>query len=108
MMKTVTRRAWLAVLVVALVAVASPAAAVESQQPQTCAETAVLLAAQPDATYQFEGCWAWFPIGPCYDVYRDSSGGYWICRLCGSTTNPGPGQCSRISIQTLNTGWWCS
>jgi hypothetical protein len=108
MMKLLTRTACLAALAVLCLAAAAPASALETRQPQTCAATAVPLAAQPDATYAFEGCWAWFPAGPCYDVYRDSSGGYWICRLCGTTTNPGPGQCSRITIQTLNTGWWCS
>jgi hypothetical protein len=56
----------------------------------------------------FEGCWTYWPAGPCRDVYRDAAGQYWICKACGTTGNPSPGKCSRISIQTLNIGYWCS
>jgi len=63
---------------------------------------------QPMAGWVFEGCWAYFSAGPCYDIYRDSSGNYWKCSKCGTTKNPGPGKCSRISQQTLNQGFWCS
>lgn len=56
----------------------------------------------------FEGCWTYFSAGPCYDIYRDSSGNYWKCGKCGKTKNPNPGNCSQISQQTLNSGRWCS
>lgn len=56
----------------------------------------------------FGGCWTYWPARPCRDVYRDAAGQYWICKACGTTGNPGPGKCSRISIQTLNIGYWCS
>lgn len=60
------------------------------------------------ASWVFEGCWTPFPAGSCRDVFRDSQGGYWICRACGTTGNPGPSKCSQISTQTLATGYWCS
>jgi len=65
-------------------------------------------AALAPATYTFEGCWAYFPAGPCYDIYRDGAGTYWICLKCGKTTNPGPSQCKKITLQQLNRGYWCS
>src|SRR3990170_5572946 len=58
--------------------------------------------------YVFEGCWAYFPAGPCYDIYRDAQGIYWICSKCGQTKNPGPKTCRMISQDTLNHGYWCS
>ena len=54
------------------------------------------------------GCWSYFPAGGCRDIYRDPQGDYWICRACGTTTKPGSKTCSRISTQTLATGYWCS
>jgi len=63
---------------------------------------------QPMSNWVFEGCWTQFPAGPCYDIYRDSSGNYWKCGRCGKTKNPNPGSCSQISQQTLNSGSWCS
>jgi hypothetical protein len=56
----------------------------------------------------FEGCWTYWPAGPCEDVFRDSQGNYWLCRACGTTGTPGPTKCSRISPQTLAIGYWCS
>ena len=58
--------------------------------------------------FVFEGCWAYVSGGSCYDVYRDSSGDYWICKTCGTTKNPGKGRCQGISIDRLNRGYWCS
>jgi len=58
--------------------------------------------------FVFEGCWAYFPAGPCYDIYRDSQGDYWICSKCGETKKPGPKTCNPISEQTLARGYWCS
>ncbi len=64
--------------------------------------------ASPTSSWTFEGCWTYWPAGPCRDVYRDAQGGYWICKDCGTTGNPGPGQCSPISSNTLAIGYWCS
>jgi len=58
--------------------------------------------------YVFEGCWAYYAAGPCYDIYRDAQGTYWICKLCGQTKNPGPKVCRIISAETLAHGYWCS
>lgn len=54
--------------------------------------------------WTFEGCFTFFPAGPCRDVFRDSNGVLWICGACGTTQNPGPGKCSRLT----GSGWWCS
>lgn len=62
----------------------------------------------PMSSWTFWGCWSYWAAGPCRDIFRDSSGAYWICAGCGQTQNPGPGKCSQISTQTLNTGYWCS
>jgi len=59
-------------------------------------------------TWTFEGCWTYFPAGPCRDVFRDDQGNYWICKDCGTTGNPTPGKCSQISQATLAHGFWCS
>lgn len=56
----------------------------------------------------FEGCWTYFPQGPCRAIYRDQQNNYFICGLCDYYGNPGSGKCSSISIQTLNIGYWCS
>src|SRR5256885_14887687 len=50
--------------------------------------------ARPVANWTFEGCWQPFLGNPCRDVFRDQQGNYWICRECGSTGHPRPGQCS--------------
>ncbi len=60
------------------------------------------------SSYVFEGCWAYFPAGPCYDIYHDAQGTYWICSKCGLTKNPGPKVCRIISAETLARGYWCS
>lgn len=56
----------------------------------------------------FEGCWSYFPQGPCRAIYRSNSGSYTICGQCDSSGNPGGGRCSPISQNTLNFGYWCS
>lgn len=56
----------------------------------------------------FEGCWAQFAAGPCFDIYRDGSGNYWKCKACGTTGKPSSGKCRPISQATLNSGYWCS
>jgi len=60
------------------------------------------------ANWIFEGCFAFFAAGPCYDVFRDSSGNYWICSKCGETNNPGPGKCRQLTAYELSHGFWCS
>jgi hypothetical protein len=54
----------------------------------------------------FEGCWNPFPSGTCYDVFRDSTGAYWRCKACGTTTNPSSKTCFRVN--PYSTGYWCS
>lgn len=56
----------------------------------------------------FQGCWSYFPSGPCRAIYQDSEGDYYICGNCDSSGNPGSGGCSPISPQTLQIGYWCS
>jgi hypothetical protein len=75
---------------------------------RTSVEVAVAANASTVQGWVFEGCFTYFPSGPCRDVYRDSQGNYWICRACGTTGTPSSRTCSRISIQTLNQGYWCS
>src|ERR1044072_605624 len=60
------------------------------------------------SSWVFEGCFTLFQAGPCYDVFRDGSGNYWICAKCGQTNNPGPGTCRQLSAYELIHGWWCS
>lgn len=63
---------------------------------------------QPAANWTFSGCWTQFSGRPCRDIFRDQDGQAWICKDCGTTGNPGPGKCTRISQTTLNSGLWCS
>jgi len=58
--------------------------------------------------FVFEGCWAYVSAGPCYDIFRDSSGAYWICKACGTTKNANKKSCQPISLEQLNRGFWCS
>jgi hypothetical protein len=75
----------------------------------TVAAAAVKASPAPSAAnWVFEGCWTQFAAGPCRDVFRDPQGSYWICRGCGTTGTPSTSKCSRISSQTLATGYWCS
>lgn len=55
----------------------------------------------------FQGCWTYFPAGPCRAIYS-KNGSYQICGECDDFGNPGPGGCSSISSATLNQGYWCS
>lgn len=79
-----------------------------SATPPTSGAAATTPATRSAANWTFEGCWTQFSAGPCRDVYRDQQGGFWICRACGTTGNPGPGKCNPISQATLSTGFWCS
>lgn len=109
MNSTIVRRICLAAVLMTLVCFTPIAQAAEPSSAD-CGATAgeLWLAGSTEASYEFEGCWTFWAAGPCFDIYRDSSGGYWQCKLCGTTSNPGPGQCTRTTIQTLNTGYWCS
>ena len=80
----------------------------ESAAPGRGAAASAKAAPAPAANWTFEGCWTQFPAGTCRDIFRDQQGGYWICRECGTTGNPGPGKCSQISQQTFATEYWCS
>jgi hypothetical protein len=60
------------------------------------------------SSWVFEGCFTMFQTGPCYDVFRDGSGNYWICAKCGQTNNPGPGTCRQLTAYELSHGLWCS
>lgn len=57
----------------------------------------------PSSSFTFEGCFTFFPAGPCRDVFRDSSGTLWICKDCGTTKKP-PAGCTVLT----GSGFWCS
>lgn len=59
--------------------------------------------APPGSGFTFEGCFTFFPAGPCRDVFRDDSGTLWICKACGTTKKP-PNGCSVLT----GSGFWCS
>jgi hypothetical protein len=54
----------------------------------------------------YVGCWSPYPncVG-AKDVYQDSTGAYWQCSACGTTTNPSPTTCYRSNIGHI--GYWC-
>jgi hypothetical protein len=79
--------------------------AAEAMRPAATNGAAAVKASQG---WVFEGCWTYWPAGPCRDVFRDTQGNYWICGGCGTTGTPSTKKCSRISPQTLNIGYWCS
>lgn len=65
--------------------------------------TARALMAPPGSGFTFEGCFTFFPAGPCRDVFRATDGTLWICKDCGTTKKP-PGGCSVLT----GSGFWCS
>jgi hypothetical protein len=85
-----------------------------AQAGATCGASKLICTAsfQPEpvllSNWTFWGCWSYWQAGPCRDIFRDSSGGYWICANCGQTKNPGPGTCNPIGSQELDRGYWCS
>ncbi len=99
------------ILILAVACAAVPALAVEpvaaSVEPGCASPLMLADRGGVEASFTFEGCWTYFPTGPCRDIYV-GQGSYWLCKACGQTSNPGPGQCSPISLSTLNIGWWCS
>ena len=72
------------------------------------AATLAVAAAQAQSGWYLEGCWSPYPncVG-AKDVYRDSTGAFWQCRACGTTTNPSPSTCYK-SGNLYAIGYWCS
>ena len=91
---------------------AAPAQAGDPPAACTANQLASTLSFQPEPVLMtgwiFEGCWERYQIGPCRDIFLDSSGNYWICANCGQTKNPGPGTCTQTNTQALDRGFWCS
>jgi hypothetical protein len=56
--------------------------------------------------WTFAGCI--FLGGSCKDVFIDSAGAYWVCKACGTTNNPGPGKCRKLTAYELQNALWCS
>jgi hypothetical protein len=105
------RMSILALIVLAFVASSAQA----GNQPAACRadEPAATISFQPEPVlmstgWVFWGCWERYQIGPCKDIFQDSSGGFWICANCGQTTNPSPSTCSATNTQALDRGFWCS
>lgn len=73
-------------------------------EPPPCATEAPAPELLASPSWTFEGCFAFFSSGPCFDVFRDSSGTLWICEACGTTKKPGRGSCQVLSA----SGFWCS
>ena len=46
--------------------------------------------------------------GNCYDVYSDSRGTLWVCLACGTTGNPSPGKCRKLTAYEIEHSLWCS
>jgi hypothetical protein len=69
---------------------------------------AVVASTSSSDGFIFEGCWEQNQAGPCYDIFRDAAGNYWKCKKCGETKNANQSSCNPISLQTLNSGSWCS
>src|SRR5688572_1492780 len=54
--------------------------------------------------------WTWYGCisrsGNCYDVYQDSKGALWVCLACGTTGNPGPGKCRKLTAYEIANALW--
>jgi hypothetical protein len=46
--------------------------------------------------------------GDCLDVFVDNKGVYWVCLACGTTQNPGPGKCRKLTAYELANALWCA
>ncbi|HYO15900.1 MAG TPA: hypothetical protein VE685_22095 [Thermoanaerobaculia bacterium] len=66
------------------------------------------VAALQAQTLVYEGCWSPYPnCAGASDIYRDSSGRFWNCGRCGTTSNPNPATCRQVgNLYTI--GYWCS
>lgn len=101
-----------ALVMLLVVSVAQPAGGSTSVKPKTIGKASIArtsAAATPQTGDRvFQGCWSYFPTGPCRAIYSDAQGVYWICGQCGSGGQPNPNGCQRISQRTLQYGYWCS
>jgi hypothetical protein len=84
------------------------AAITDTIQTSECDSTAIGIASETNGDRVFQGCWSYFPQGPCRAIYSDSQGNFYICGKCSASGNPGSGTCTKISQGTLQTGYWCS
>lgn len=68
----------------------------------------LLVTAASAGSLTYQGCWTPFPTcNPAYDIYTDSSGRWFNCGACGTTSNPNPNSCQQVG--NLNQiGYWCS
>lgn len=58
------------------------------------------------ATWTHYGC---IQLGSdCLDVFRDSKGRLWVCLACGTTQNPNPGSCRRLTAAEIANALWCA
>jgi len=56
--------------------------------------------------WTFYGC---IELGQtCYDVFQDSGGTLWVCKACGTTGNPSPGKCRKLTAYEIANSRWCS
>jgi hypothetical protein len=53
--------------------------------------TKTISATPPVANWTFSGCWTQFSSQPCRDIFVDQAGQHYICKECGTTGKPGPG-----------------
>jgi len=99
------RRATNIIVIAMWVLLIAGAAAAGPADVPTTSEAAVTAAPQAaEGTWTYEGCFAYFASGPCYDAYRDINGDLWICSRCGTTKNPSEQTCSPLYA----FGFWCS
>lgn len=64
-------------------------------------------AMEAQSGWVYQGCWSPYPncVG-AKDVYRDSTGAFWQCKACGTTTAPSTRICYKSG--NLNAiGYWC-
>ena len=75
------------------------------------------LAAATDPAYVEElalaaANWTWYGCiqlgSTCYDVYSDQNGTLWVCKACGTTGNPSPGKCRKLTAYEIANSLWCA
>jgi hypothetical protein len=58
------------------------------------------------ANWTWSGC---IQLGStCYDVYSDQNGTLWVCKACGTTGNPSPGKCRKLTAYEIANSLWCA
>ena len=45
--------------------------------------------------------------GECRDVFSDGTS-LWVCKACGTTTNPNSKKCRRLTQYEIDNSLWCS